>query len=229
MITQNLIHKNSGLLLGKGRYFVSMKAKSILGIIIFLGYPLLLKLIPFDLVTMEVTMWILLLFILFWIYFVEKETITSIGWKKPTLKTILAGMGLGVLLFVAFGLSNVAIHAMGFELNQDVAKIYADQPFGFLLLVALRAGVVEEVLYRGYAFERILTITKSKWLAIFIPLVMFMLAHVSWGIGHLLFVFIAGGLVALIYLLRRNLFMVIIAHFTVDVIALTVLPLLLKA
>ena len=94
--------------------------------------------------------------------------------------------------------------------------------------MALRAGVVEEVIYRGYAFERIFTLTKSKWLAVFIPLIMFMLAHISWGMGHLLFVFIAGGLFALIYLLKRNLLLLIIAHFTVDVIALAVLPLMLQ-
>ena len=205
-----------------------MKTKTLIGTIVFLGYPFLLKLIPFDLVTMELSMWLLLLMILFWIYFVEKKTIASIGWKKPSYKTVLAGIGIGVLLFIVFGLSNAAIQAMGFVLNQDVAKTYADQPFGFLLLVALRAGVVEEVLYRGYAFERIFTLTKSKWLAVFIPLIMFMLAHISWGMGHLLFVFIAGGLFALIYLLKRNLLLLIIAHFTVDVIALAVLPLMLQ-
>ena len=205
-----------------------MKTKTLIGTIVFLGYPFLLKLIPFDLVTMELSMWLLLLMILFWIYFVEKKTIASIGWKKPSYKTVLAGIGIGVLLFIVFGLSKAAIQAMGFVLNQDVAKTYADQPFGFLLLVALRAGVVEEVLYRGYAFERIFTLTKSKWLAVFIPLIMFMLAHISWGMGHLLFVFIAGGLFALIYLLKRNLLLLIIAHFTVDVIALAVLPLMLQ-
>ena len=98
-----------------------------------------------------------------------------------------------------------------------------------LFLLVLRAAVVEEVLYRAYAFERINELTKSKWVAGFVPLIMFMLVHLSWGIGHLLFIFIAGGLLTLMYVSKRNLALNIIAHFTVDVIALLVLPMMLGA
>ena len=138
-------------------------------------------------------------------------------------------MGLGLVLFVLFGIVTTAIQVIGLQLNKDMADLFASQPLPVLILIALRAGVVEEVLYRGYAFERILDLTKSKLLAGLLPLMTFVLAHLAWGIGHLLFVFFAGGLLTIMYAVKRNLALVIIAHLTVDIIALILLPLLLGA
>ena len=204
-----------------------MDKKIILGLLVFLGYPFFLKLLPLNLITGEVAMWILLVLILAWIYLVEKRTLSSIGWKKVTPKTVLQSLGLGVLLFILFGIATTTIQALGLELNQDMAELFASQPMAILMLIALRAGVVEEVLYRGYAFERIVELTKSKVLAGCIPLILFVLGHLAWGPGHLLFVFFAGGLLTLTYAVKRNLVLVILAHFTADVIALVLLPMLL--
>ena len=206
-----------------------MNKKALIGLPVFLGFPFLLKLLPLDLMLGEVGMWLLLLCIILWIYFVEKQTIVSIGWKKITRKTIFAGLGLGLILFILFGIITTVIQLIGLELNQEMAELFASQPLPILILIALRAGVVEEVLYRGYAFERINDLTKSKFLAGLVPLIIFTLAHLTWGVGHLAFVFIAGGLFTLLYAKKRNLALVIIAHFIVDVIALVVLPRLLGA
>jgi len=206
-----------------------MKKNSLIVLIVFLGFPFLLQLLALDLMLGEVGYWLLLLFIISWIYFVEKRTIASIGWKNLTVKTIFGGIGLGLVLFILFGVLTTAIQAVGLELNQEMAQRFASQPFPVLLLIALRAGVVEEVLYRGYAFERIYDLTKSKWLAALVPVIIFTLVHLSWGVGHLVFVFFAGGLFMLVYISKRNLALIMIAHFTTDVIVLLVLPLLLGA
>ncbi len=201
--------------------------KSLIGLLVFLGFPFLLGLLSFDMALFEVGMWVLLIFIILWIYFVEKQTITSIGWKKLTVKTILSGIGLGLVFFILFGVITTAIQAVGLEFNQEVAQLFVSQPIPVLLLIALRAAVVEEVLYRGYAFERIYDLTKSKWLAALVPVIIFTLAHIAWGVGHLVFVFIVGGLFMLVYILKRNLALLMIAHFTTDVLALLVLPMLI--
>lgn len=204
-----------------------MKNYGLIGILVFLGFPFILKLFPLNLLLQEVSMWLLLLFIILWIYFIEKKTIASIGWKELTGKTFFAGLGIGLILFIIFAITNIIIQVLGLDLNKDLAKMLASQPLVFLILIALRAGVVEEVLYRGYAFERIYKLTDSKLLAGFLPLIIFTLAHLAWGFGHLIFVFFAGGLFTLLYALKRNLVLLIIAHFTVDIIALIVLPMLL--
>ena len=205
--------------------------KSLIGLIVFLGAPFLLKFLHIENILLrEVGMWLLLLFfIILWVYFVEKRTIASIGWKKVTVKTIFGGIGLGLVAFILFGISNVVIQTIGLELNQEVGELFASQTFIVLLLISLRAAVVEEVLYRGYAFERINELTKSKWIAALVPVIIFMLMHLSWGVGHLVFVFFAGGLFMLVYISKRNLGLVMIAHFVTDVIAMLVLPMMLEA
>ena len=200
---------------------------TLIGLLVFLGFPFLLQLLPLSYMLAELGFWLLLLVMILWIYFVEKRTITSIGWKKLTIKTVFVAIGLGLVLFIVFGFANVVIQKLGLELNQDIAKMISSKSILVLFLLVLRAAVVEEVLYRAYAFERINDLTKSKWVAGLVPLIMFMLVHLSWGIGHLLFVFIAGGLLTLMYISKRNLALNIIAHFTVDVIALAVLPMML--
>jgi membrane protease YdiL (CAAX protease family) len=204
-----------------------MNKKALIGLLVFLGFPFLLQLMPLTYMWGEIGFWLLLLVMILWIYFVEKRTIASIGWKKLTIKLTFVAIGLGFVLFIVFGISTVVIQKLGLELNQEIAQMISSKSLPVLFLLVLRAAVVEEVLYRGYAIERINELTKSKWVAGLVPLIMFMLIHLTWGIGHLLFIFIAGGLLTLMYLSKRNLGLNIIAHFTVDVIALLVLPLLL--
>ncbi|GGD50649.1 CPBP family intramembrane glutamic endopeptidase [Muriicola marianensis] len=203
--------------------------KPIVGLLAFLAFPFFLQFLSLDLKAFEGAMWLLLLLIVIWIYFVEKRTISSIGWKKLTAKTVFSGIGLGLVVFILFGILTMVIQVMGLELNRETAALIASQSAPFLLLIALRAAVVEEVLYRGYAFERMYELTNSKWLAGLIPVIIFTLVHYSWGVGHLLFVFFAGSIFMLVYISKKSLGMVAIAHFVTDVIALLVLPILLKS
>ncbi len=206
-----------------------MNIKTLLGVIVFLGFPFLLQLLAPALILGELAFWILLLLIVSWIYFVEKRTLGSIGLKKLAPKTIFLGIGLGLVLFVVFGLITTLIQTLGLPLNQDAAQLIASQPIPILLLIALRAGVVEEVLYRAYAFERLFDLTNSRWIAALVPVIIFALAHLPWGFGHIIFVFFAGGSFMLVYLARRDLGLIMIAHFTTDVLALLLLPMLLEA
>lgn len=203
--------------------------KTLIGLLIFLGFPYLLQFFNLDLMLFEAGMWVLLLLIISWIYFVEKRTLASIGFKKVTIKMIFGAVGLGLVIFILFGALTTAIQAFGLELNQEAAQLIAGQPIPVLLFIALRAAVVEEVLYRGFAFERIYDLTQSKWLAGLVPVILFTLVHLSWGVGHLAFVFIVGGIFMLVYISKRNLPMIIIAHFTTDVITLLVLPMMLES
>jgi membrane protease YdiL (CAAX protease family) len=204
-----------------------MDKKALIGLLVFLSIPFLLQLMPLTYMLAELGFWLLLLVMILWIYFVEKRTIASIGWKKLTIKMTFVAIGLGLVLFIAFGIANVVIQKLGLELNQEIAEMISSKSLPVLFLLVLRAAVVEEVLYRGYAIERINELTKSKWIAGLVPLIMFMLVHLSWGVGHLLFIFVAGGLLTLMYVSKRNLALNIIAHFTVDVIVIVVLPMML--
>lgn len=203
-----------------------MNRKSLIGLLLFFGYPFLLKLLKLDLWHGEIAWWFLLVLMLAWIFRVEKRDLSSVGWQRMNLKSILTGIGLGLVLFIVFGIVTTVIQALGLELNQEVGQLIASQPFPLLLLIALRAGIVEELLYRSFSFERILELTGKKWLAALLPVLMFTLVHLNWGVGHLFFVFIGGMLFMSMYMAKRNLGMIIIAHFTTDVFALLVIPLM---
>ena len=202
--------------------------RAMIGVVGFLTLPFFFGQLGLNFIFSNIVIWWLLFAMLIaWVYLVEKRTIASIGWKGLSVKTAMGGVGLGILLFLLFGVLNIAIQAIGLELSQETAQLFANQPWPMLLMVVLRAAVVEEVLYRGYAFERIFEFTGSKLLAVLLPLLVFTLAHLSWGVGHLLFVFIVGGIFAIIYAVKRNLALLIVAHFTVDVFAIMALPLML--
>ena len=206
-----------------------MDIKKLIGLLMFLGLPFLFRFLPEGLIIHEIAFWFLFLIIMLWIYSVEKRTIVSIGWKQLTVKTAFRGIGLGIVLFLLFGVIMTAVQALGLPLNQEIGQLIASQPLPFLLFIVIRAAIVEEVLYRSYAYERILELTKSKWIAAIIPVLIFMLAHLEWGVGHLIFVFFAGALFMILYISKRNLGLLMIIHFTTDVLALLVLPMLVEA
>ncbi len=148
----------------------------------------------------------------------------SIGWGRASLrKTALLGLGLfalqGVAVMVALGL----IMVLG--LHQPPQAAFVPGP-ALLSLVMLRAGVVEETLYRGYAFERLLSVTGSRVAAGLIPLVAFSLAHYSGGLRGILIAFVLGGVLTVAYARWRNLGANIIAHFLIDFLPNVVFPLL---
>lgn len=86
------------------------------------------------------------------------------------------------------------------------------------LLVILRAGVAEEVFLRGYIIERLEKWTGSTWLAVALSLVPFALLHYAQGWAGIIIAFVAGLVLSVMYVWRRDLKSNIIAHFTIDFI-----------
>ena len=97
---------------------------------------------------------------------------------------------------------------------------------GVSLLLYARAGIAEEVFYRGYAIERIEALTGSRAMAAAVPLLIFAGSHFSQGVAGLLITFTIGAIATAIYLWKRNLVILIAAHFMVDFIPNVLLPLL---
>ena len=87
-------------------------------------------------------------------------------------------------------------------------------PINVLLFGALSAGVIEELLYRGYALERLAELTGYRvWLGALLSLLSFALAHgLFWGLGSVFFTFIAGFFLTLLYVWKRDLEMNMLAH-----------------
>jgi len=89
-----------------------------------------------------------------------------------------------------------------------------------------RAGVLEELFYRGYAIERLEALGLNRFWAGIIPLLIFGVAHWTGGWANIVIALVLGAVLTLFYLWRRDLVANMIGHFMVDFIA-NVLPRLL--
>lgn len=157
--------------------------------------------------------------------FGEGRTPASIGLKRPTWLTPVWGVAAAVGLMVVVGLSSSLTYHLLHAPSQSAAKYEAmvRGSLVYALFIALRAGVVEEVLYRGLAIEQLTVLTGRRWLAGAIAAAIFILAHaVHVDAYQLIPVAAATAAMTGLYLWRRNLWINIIAHVLVDAVALGV-------
>lgn len=172
----------------------------------------------------EAIWWIYVAVILWYVRKRERRPLSSIGFRTPGMKNIALGVVAGLLVTAILGVMYVVV-LPALHLNDSVASsanasALMATPFGWRLISTLRAAVTEEVLFRGYAMERIEELSGSRTVAVVVSCAVFTLAHVSsWGWSHELVVAIGGLAFSLLYLWRRNLWVNIMAHFIVDAIS----------
>lgn len=170
----------------------------------------------------ELIFWTITAALLFHATRIEKLPLASLGFRPPTIWTLVWGVVFGVLitaLFIFCGLVVLPwLHLRG---NAAAARPLMTAPLWFRFLLVLRAAVTEEILYRAYPIERIEVLSRSQWLAAGVSVVGFTLAHLNyWGPVQLIFVAPAGVVLAGLYLWRRDIVCNMIAHFVTDGIGL---------
>src|SRR5882724_1841445 len=100
---------------------------------------------------------------------------SSIGWHTDRLGNAALWGLLGLVLSIVgiaacFGIA----HLMHWKLGaQEPPKF--EPPLWAVTITVLRAGITEEAFYRGYALERLVTLTGSKWAAAIITVIPFAL------------------------------------------------------
>jgi membrane protease YdiL (CAAX protease family) len=156
----------------------------------------------------------------------EKLPLASIGLRREhALKSVLWGLAWGLaLLALTVGLY-VLFQQFGVKLGSEASSAFRPS-MGVVALVTLRAGIVEELFYRGYAIERLESLTGSRSISIFAPLACFAAAHYRQGIGGMVAAAVLGGLLTIVYLRRRDLVTNMTAHASTDFVLNVVLPLL---
>lgn len=154
----------------------------------------------------------------------EKLPLSSIGLRGQRLGPALL-WSLAVLLMFGAGIAAclLVLPLMGLSYGSSSGPAV---PMGVSVLLYARAGIAEEVFYRGYAIERIETLTGSRALAAAVPLMIFAGSHFSQGAVGIFMTFVIGAIATAIYLWKRNLLILIIAHFMVDFIPNVLLPLI---
>lgn len=154
----------------------------------------------------------------------EGRPLSSLGLRRPGWRTLGVGALAALGLLVLLAGSRALIGAFsGPEGGQDggMLELMRSLPVWAVLLLALRAGVVEEILFRGYAIGRLEELTGSTRLAAALSLAVFVAVHLrAWSPAHLLFVGIAGGALTALFLWRRDLGAAIVAHVLTDAVGL---------
>lgn len=207
--------------------FTSKKIKSILGLLLILGIPAL----PLSrwlhefadvahLTFYEIVWWGIALFVILYVLKVEELPLSSIGFKRPSVPDIVAGACTGALIIVGFALLYYfVLPALHFSEHKQVHQL-ASTPLWWKLISVVRAAVAEEIIFRGYGFERLRSLSGSTVFAALASWAIFTVEHLSvWGFGHLLIAGFGGILLTLVYVWRRNIYAAMVAHFIADLIS----------
>ncbi|MBS0471674.1 MAG: CPBP family intramembrane metalloprotease [Proteobacteria bacterium] len=198
---------------------------TIIGLLLALGMPLVgpsrfapaIAGVPHA-VAAEICWWILALVVLGYVLVVERRTLGSIGFRRPTWRTFASGAGAAVVVVIGMGLLLQFVFAkLHIQYNAAAVHKLGAMPFGLKLAMVTRAAFVEEILFRGYGIERLAELTGSRWLAGAITLAVFAYAHITfWGWTQIIIAGAAGLVLTMLYLWRRDLGSNIVAHWLVD-------------
>jgi CAAX protease family protein len=171
----------------------------------------------------EAGMWLVAVVLLVIIRVGERLPLSSIGYGIARWgKSLLWGFLLGIGCLLVGGVLVALTGYTGGELGKAMEKL----PVWLVSLIVLRAGVVEELCYRGYAIERLHALGLPRGLAAGVPLLIFGLGHWTGGWANILIALVLGGILALFFIWRRDLVANMIGHWFVDFIG-NVLPRLL--
>jgi uncharacterized protein len=149
----------------------------------------------------------------------EGRTLASIGLRKPTFGSlgfaVVGAVGMIVAgafaAYVVYGLLHQSQHA------DAQAAALVNGSVIYALCLAVRAGVIEEILFRGLAIEQLTVLTGSRWLSAFLATALFVVIH-ALRFDWIQLVPIAAVSIVLagLYLWRHNLWANILAHIAVD-------------
>lgn len=129
----------------------------------------------------------------------------SLGWGVVIAAVCLAAAIACILSYKALGIS----YGEGPGISRSIP---------LTILTVIRAGIAEEVLYRGFAIERLQALTGNKWIAAGLPLFLFAAFHFRQGLAGIFIAFLLGAILTAFYLWKRDLLANIFGHFLTDFI-----------
>ncbi len=187
------------------------------GLFMFNQHLLMSFSLPIRMILMIVTQWILFLVpaILMVVY---KEKLSSMGFKK---ERILLQISIGVLIAVSMSLVLTVLPIfMGFKDMVGNASYTQTWQFAYEFIYRIMGvALAEEIIFRGYIFNKLLEIKNSRWFAIIVSSVLFGLFHVF--NGNIIQIFMTA-FIGLVYCILREkvkectLLSLIIAHGVYD-------------
>lgn len=164
--------------------------------------------------------WAMGAIILIWALARERLSLPAMGITRPTWRSFAWALPLGLTLMLLIGLCYAVIFpALGIKNDPANLATIASKPIWLIFLLALRAGVTEEWLFRFYPIHRLMALGAGRWISSLMPAAVFVALHApSWGLAHLIPVTLAAIALTLFYWWRRDYWSSVLGHFLADFI-----------
>jgi CAAX protease family protein len=173
----------------------------------------------------ELGIWLCVAVLLWIVRQREGLPLTSIGLRADRpIRSLVRGALLALLVLAVTVSLYLILQRVSIRLGEDHGSSFHPSMW-VVTLVMLRAGVTEEIFYRGYAIERLQSLSGSKMLAGLLTLTLFAAAHYRQGLGGIIAAFVLGGVFTAFYMKFRDLLANITAHFLGDFVPNVILPL----
>lgn len=144
---------------------------------------------------------------------VEGRSRTDLGFRRPSPVDVAYLVGTTVAALLVFAGTDPLVTALGLPVSEGAGAMTTGVGVGLAFAGAVTTGVVEEVLYRGYAIERLIEFSGTPAVAGGISWGAFTIAHAAvWPVGNLVQIAAVSGVFTAVYLRRRTLFPVIGSH-----------------
>lgn len=158
------------------------------------------------------------------VVFGERKHLDSMGFKPLSLETFYAALGLVGFFFIGMLAWKFLVSPWFPEISLPAGQAATGQLpkhffFWFGPFALITASVAEEIIYRGYAMERLLTHFKNPFLGLVVPHTAFALMHLKDGVENAVMLFFLGWLFTWYFYKSRDLTLLIIAHFIIDLFA----------
>jgi membrane protease YdiL (CAAX protease family) len=168
--------------------------------------------------------WIWLLLV--YIYTTKIEKQPFLLWpdkKRPFRFYIISVISVSGLAFLA-GESQQILPRFGFKTRpsqvlNEMASYLHTHPL-LLVLTCLTAGIVEELLFRGYLIPRLNKLLKNGYLAVVVSALIFGAGHIGYGTWmNMIVPFLIGLIFGGYYQKYKNLKVLIFCHFLIDLLS----------
>lgn len=151
---------------------------------------------------------------------IEKQPLSSVGiTKKNLLPAFYWGIGLGIV-FILEGLLTHVLAFKGFQLTTSEFSLLS---FLATIVLSFATAISEEIVFRGYIFNRLWQIWKREWRAnllssllfvlIYLPVGIFVLSYTPWlMLVYLVFVFVFSLASGFVFSRTNNIVASILLH-----------------
>ena len=200
------------------------------GVLLVLGGPIGRLLGPPDrpltAVLGQLYLWLLLGLIVVIVLRWERQPLASMNLRPLHWSSVLWGLLLAAVVRLLLMPPLIwAVEALGLPGFDSGMSRAMEAAVGVRIVQVVTAGIVEDTLFIGYAYTRLARLTGSAWLAGALAVTAMAFLHLpNWGWGPVLLYLVTGGVFVAFFAWRKDLLANIVAHTTVDALALVVVP-----